>query len=119
MAKLKRRASSAPAPTKATDAKTGAPFVRKFMLKLFDREDGQAANWPLIAETLFLEAFHAVDQLPQNDRVRSILSRVHDGSYARMTAEPADPQKQQDHAAAPQAGYDSPQMHFGDRPTAP
>jgi hypothetical protein len=32
------------------------------MLKLFDREDGHAADWPLIAETLLREAFHALDQ---------------------------------------------------------
>jgi hypothetical protein len=32
-------------------------YVRQFMLKLYDREDGKAADWPLIAETQLHEAF--------------------------------------------------------------
>jgi hypothetical protein len=43
-------------------------FLRPFMLKLFDREDGHAADWPLIAETLLREAFYALDQAPTDPR---------------------------------------------------
>jgi hypothetical protein len=39
-------------------------FLHPFMLSLFDREDGKAADWPLIAETLLREAFYALDQAP-------------------------------------------------------
>jgi hypothetical protein len=39
-------------PKKPADAVAGAPHVRKFMLRLFDREDGKAADWPLIAENI-------------------------------------------------------------------
>jgi hypothetical protein len=43
------------------------------MLKLFDREDGHAADWPLIAETLLREAFLALDQAPTDPRAALLL----------------------------------------------
>lgn len=58
-----KRSTRSHAP-KAADADTGATVVRKFMIGLFDREDGRAANWPLIAETLFRAAFEAIDEIP-------------------------------------------------------
>jgi hypothetical protein len=51
------------------------------MIKLFDREDGMAADWPLIAETLLAVAFYALDQSPSDPRVLTLLRRVHSGSY--------------------------------------
>jgi hypothetical protein len=42
---------------KPTTAASAALFVRAYVLKLFHRDDGQAADWPMIAETLLLEAF--------------------------------------------------------------
>jgi hypothetical protein len=61
------------------------------VLKLFHREDGQAVDWPVIAETLLLEAFHALDQMPHSPRMRKLLLRVEGGAYARLTAIPDDP----------------------------
>ena len=40
----------------------------------------------MIAETLLLEAFHALDQMPHSPRVRKLLLRVEGGVYARLTA---------------------------------
>ena len=54
------------------------------MLKLFDREDGKAADWPLIAQTLKAEMFYALDQSPGDPRVQALLQEVHDGSYERL-----------------------------------
>ena len=54
------------------------------MLKLFDREDGKAADWPLIAETLLREAFHALDQSPNDPRTLSLLRRAEGGLYNRL-----------------------------------
>jgi hypothetical protein len=71
---------AAGAPKKPADAAAGVLYVRKFMLKLFDREDGKAADWPLIAETLLREAFYALDQSPGDPRVLAMLRRVHAGS---------------------------------------
>lgn len=54
------------------------------MLKLFDREDGKAADWPLIAETLLREAFYALDQTPGEPRTLTLLRQVHSESYDRL-----------------------------------
>jgi hypothetical protein len=74
-----------PAPQKPADAVAGAAHVRKFMVKLFDREDGKAADWPLIAETLLREAFYALDQSADDPRVLTLLRRVSSGSYDRLS----------------------------------
>ncbi len=66
------RSTAPPAMRKPVDAMTGAPFLRKFMVKLFDREDGKAADWPMIAQTLLAEAFHALDQAPDDPRILSL-----------------------------------------------
>jgi hypothetical protein len=75
------------APKKPADAAAGAAHVRKFMIKLFDREDGMAADWPLIAETLLAVAFDALDRAPADPRVLPLLRRTHSGSYDRLTAD--------------------------------
>lgn len=91
MAKFVRRPPSKSKPLPPTDAAAGASHVRKFMLKLFDREDGQAADWPLIAETLLREAFYAIDQVPAGDaQILKLLRRTMDGSTNRLTGGPAD-----------------------------
>jgi hypothetical protein len=58
----KARSPAARTPKKPADAEAGAVLVRKFAIKLFDREEGEAANWKLIAETLFKAAFDALDK---------------------------------------------------------
>jgi hypothetical protein len=50
-------------------------------IELFDRGEGEAANWPLVAETLFKAAFEALD--------KSLLRRVNAGSYDRLAVDPA------------------------------
>ena len=80
----KGRRTTPPATLEPENAVTGAVKLRKFMLKLFDREDGKAADWPLIAETLLREAFHAVDQAPDDPRTLSMLRRVNAGTYDRL-----------------------------------
>lgn len=80
-----RRYRAARTPRKPADAASGALHVRKFILKLFDREDGKAADWPLIAETLLREAFHALDQSPDDPRRLTLLRTINDQSYERLT----------------------------------
>jgi hypothetical protein len=90
-------------------------FVRAYVLKLFHREDGQAADWPVIAETLQLEAFHALDQVPHSPHVRKLLRRVKGGVYARLTAIPDDPYMDAGPMpVAPLSDFDGPQRHFSD-----
>jgi hypothetical protein len=115
MAKPPRKSQRAQAkPTKAADA---AIFVRAYVLKLFYREDGQAADWPMIAETLLLEAFHAMDQMPHSPRVRKLLWRVEGGVMDRLTALPDDPYKDvgPEPDAPPPPTFEGLQRHFSDR----
>ena len=83
-----RKGRAAKTPRKPADADSGALFVRKFAIELFDREDGEAANWRLIAETLFKAAFEALDKSADDASRLSLLRRVHTGSYDRLTADP-------------------------------
>ncbi len=125
MAKGRRYTPRPSPPEKPTTAAAGAPHVRAFMLKLFDREDGAAADWPLIAETLFKEAFAAHDQaalVPKTASLaHSIIQRVHTGAYDRIAATPADAFKDAPAPArsAPSVDYDGPQHHPADTPDAP
>jgi hypothetical protein len=110
-----RRGKSQRVPRKPTTAVAAATFVRVYILKLFHREDGQAADWPMIAETLLLEAFHALDQTPHSPRVRILLRRVEGGVYARLTAIPDDPYQDVGPAPfAPLSEFEGPQRHFSD-----
>ena len=61
--------------------------VAALMLKLFARQDGEAVDRRLMAETLFRAAFDALDRLP-DDACRLVARRVHEGSYGRMTDGP-------------------------------
>jgi hypothetical protein len=54
-----RRRTQPPRPPAAppASAKEGAAAVLKATVKLFDRQDGEGADWRLIAETLFMASF--------------------------------------------------------------
>lgn len=87
---MRKRRSTAPrTPKKPADAEAGAALVRTFAIKLFDRDEGEAANWKLIAETLFKAAFDALDKSPDDASRAALLRRVNAGSYERLTADPA------------------------------
>jgi hypothetical protein len=115
------RQKSARKPAGAAD---GALYVREYMLKLFDREEGKAADWPLIAETLLIASFAALDEAPHDPRVLILLKRTSEGSYSRQTqnwAETLDLVQNRPtapvntfNAAAPQPGPDeAPKSPFG------
>jgi hypothetical protein len=118
MPKTYRRKSKYPPKTRTpATAAAAAGFVRAYVLKLFLRDDGKAVDWPLIAETLLLEAFHALDQQPHSPRVRILLKRVEDGVYARMSAIESDPYIDTGPLPeAPLSEFEGPQPHFSDRP---
>jgi|SRR5437660_10051929 len=84
----KGRSTAAKMP-KPAGPEAGALLVRKFAIKLFDRDDGEAADWPLIAETLFKAAFDALDRSPDDDGRTALLRRVNTGSYERLAVDPA------------------------------
>jgi hypothetical protein len=109
------RGKSKRVPRKPATAASAAKFVRAYVLKLFHRDDGQAADWPMIAETLLLEAFHALDQMPHSPHVRKLLRRVEGGVYVRLTAMPCDPHKDVGPAPdAPLPDFAGPQQEFSE-----
>ena len=79
-----RKGRAARTPKKPADAEAGAALIRKFAIKLFDRDEGEAANWPLIADTLFKAAFDALDRSPDDASRAALLRRVNAGSYDRL-----------------------------------
>jgi hypothetical protein len=54
----------------------------------FEKIIGEAANWRLIADTLFKAAFDALDRSPDDDGRAALLRRVNTGSYDRLTTDP-------------------------------
>jgi len=84
----RRRYTSRSIP-KLTDPEEGAAAVRKFAIGLFDREDGRAANWPLIADALLRSAFGALDEMPAGAARDALLRRTHDAAYSRLTQQDA------------------------------
>src|SRR5205807_9369870 len=78
----KGRSTAAKMP-KPAGPEAGALLVRKFAIKLFDRDDGEAADWPLIAETRFKAAFDALDRSQDDDGRTALLRRVITSSSER------------------------------------
>lgn len=64
--------------------------VRSHAISLFDRREGHAADWPLIAETLLRAAFAALDEGSVDQRSVSVLRRVHAGAYDRIVGNRPD-----------------------------
>lgn len=68
-------------PRNATD---GSAWVRRYLIDLYDRRDGEAANWQLIAETAFKVGLEAIDAAPRNQRRLDALNRLHAAAYDRL-----------------------------------
>ena len=81
------RRSTAPPPQPPANAAEGAACVRGLVMKLFDKGDGEGANWRLCAESLFRVAFDALDRLP-DDQKKALAGRVHAGAYDRLSGNP-------------------------------
>lgn len=62
----------------------GAAYVRDYLIQLYDRKDGEAADWPLIAQTLFKAAFSTLDRVSGEKERLAILRRVEAGAYNRL-----------------------------------
>lgn len=83
------------------NAEDGAARVRAALVKLFDRQDGTGADWRLMLESLYRAGFGIVDQQPNDEARRSLMRRVQEGSYSRLTGEPDESKR--DYAEAVRA----------------
>lgn len=84
-------ARTAPPPPPAAPpatAEAGAAFVRDFVVKLYDRQDGKGVDWQTIAGTLFRASFDVLAELPPKQK-QAFADRVHQRSYEAMTDDPA------------------------------
>ena len=72
----------------ARHAKAGAALVRDFVVKLYNRRNGQGVEWETIAGTLFRASFDVLRELPP-PRKQMFADRVHQRSYEAMTDDPA------------------------------
>ena len=86
---MARRSTAQPRPPAGPPANTaeGADAVRRFVVKLYDRQDGQGVDWRVIGDVLFRASFDVLDKLP-DEVCRSVARRVHEGSYDRVTNGP-------------------------------
>ena len=50
------------------------------MVELFNRKDGHAVDWKMIAGTLFRAGFEVLDELPP-DQKSALCRRIHERSY--------------------------------------
>jgi len=79
MAKGFQRSKPIPPPA---NAEAGAALIRAHALTLFDRHNGDGADWRMMADSLFKAAFDTLDRLPDDART-SMARRVHAGAYER------------------------------------
>ena len=68
----------------------GADLIEQHALKTFNRADGQAVDWPLVAESLFLIAYRCLDKSADPARRESILRRLEIATYDRIAGNKAD-----------------------------
>ena len=85
-----RGRSSPPPPRKPETPAELAPLIQKYVVKLTDKGMGEGADWPVIAETMALVMFRALDLAQDHPKTHSILNRLHAGSYDRITARSHD-----------------------------
>jgi hypothetical protein len=86
------------------------------MVKLFDRDLDNAVDWPLLAETLLLEAFDALDRAPDDPRTIKLLRRGGAGMYDRLAGNwkpPSTPDSPQSEVAPPAADGRNPGFYTG------
>lgn len=82
MALRKKTWRRSPEPPK--NAIEGSAWVRRYMIDMYNRRDGGAANWQLIAEAAFWVGLEAIDQAPESHRRVNALGRLHAAAYDRL-----------------------------------
>jgi hypothetical protein len=92
-----RKPSAPPA-----DAAEGARRVRELLLKLFERKEGGGTDWALMLESCWRAFFQLSDIWPDKDAHHSMMRRVLEGAYKRLSGDESDDDPP-GNAAAPDA----------------
>jgi hypothetical protein len=75
-----RRTAPPPAPPgPPASLKDGAAAVLKAATRLFDRQDGEGVQKPLLASILFTAAFDVLDLIADAEERKKLARRVHAG----------------------------------------
>ena len=84
MAGKRRTAPPSLPPGPSKSLKDGAAAVIRAATRLFDRQDGEGVDKPLLASILFTAAFDVLDRIGDEEQRRKLARRVHAGAYERM-----------------------------------
>jgi hypothetical protein len=82
-----RKSRSATKSKRPASVEDAVERIRKFVVQLFVRDDGDGVDWstPIIAEALLKLGFHALDRMPRDSRRYALLRRAEMGVYNRIT----------------------------------
>jgi hypothetical protein len=86
---MSRRRSTAPPRAPAgppADVETGVPALRLASVKLFQRDDGEAADWGLLVTCLFKLGFDLLEKLPEERRA-ALADRIHQRAFSYLATE--------------------------------
>jgi hypothetical protein len=104
-------------PRRPASVEDAVERIRKFVVELFVRDDGEGVDWssPTICEAVLKVGFYALDRMPRGPRRYALLRRIEMGVYNRMTvlvtesyAEAGAP------PFAPVYPLEGPEAHFSD-----
>jgi hypothetical protein len=113
-----RKSRSATKPKRPASVEDAVERIRKFVVHLFVRDDGDGVDWssPIIAEALLKFGFQALDRLPRDHRRYALLRRVEMGVYNRMTVLVTESYVEAGPApsAPPPYAFEGPEAHFSD-----
>jgi hypothetical protein len=113
-----RKSRSATKSKRPASVEDAVERIRKFVVQLFVRDDGEGVDWssPMIAEALLKLGFHALDRMPRDCRRYALLRRVEMGVYNRMTVLVTESYVEAGLApcAPPPDSLEGPQRHFSD-----
>jgi hypothetical protein len=111
-----RKTRSAPKPRRPASVDEAVERIRKFVVQLFMRDDGEGVDWSIIAEALLKAGFHALDRMPRDRRVYTLLRRVEIGATNRLSILVFETYTETGPPPPPPPPYplEGPEAHFGD-----
>jgi hypothetical protein len=113
-----RKTRSAPKSKRPASVDEAVERIRKFVIQLFVRDDGDGVDWssPMIAEALLKLGFHALDRMPRDRRRYALLRRMEIGVCNRLSVLVTETYTESGPPPPPPPPYplEGPEAHFSD-----